>query len=234
MSSFLDDIQSSELALLRIAQSQDFKSEIELLMWNKSLPARSSILSLHQFLDDYSILRVGGRLRNSSFNMGKIHPILVSPKHSLTKFILRNIHFKPVRWSTSHFWKRCSVEYINTATLRMEARSTKHSAWYFSPHQGSTATVTVLTIRPHWMSSLLLRWNYQSCVHKNLQSDDAQLLLMCVHFLYKTNCVVSFVLHKSNYLFFSYLYCHLLTGTDFESCLLRVRAMLEPHYQICY
>lgn len=61
-------------------------------MSNKTLPA--SFLSLHPFLDDQSILRVGGRLRDSSFKLDKKHPILLSSKHSLTKPILKDIYLK--------------------------------------------------------------------------------------------------------------------------------------------
>lgn len=54
--------------------------------------SNSKILSLHPFMDNFGLLRVGGRLANSDFADVKKHPILLSPQHHLTKLLFQFAH----------------------------------------------------------------------------------------------------------------------------------------------
>lgn len=83
--------------------SHEFKSEIELHIWRKSLHVRSTILALHAFLNSHGIIQIWGRLRNSSFNIDKRPSSLFSWKRSLTKLILRDIHLKSCHCGPQQF-----------------------------------------------------------------------------------------------------------------------------------
>ena len=84
------EIEHAEISIIKVLQDEAFKDEIRALLSDKSISARSRILSLNPFLDANNILRVGGRLANSSFLDYKIHPILLPSKHLVTKLIFRD------------------------------------------------------------------------------------------------------------------------------------------------
>lgn len=56
--------------------------------------SKSSLLTLHPFIDEYGLIRVGGRLRLSDFSFGKKHPIVLAKSHALTKLIFRHEHLR--------------------------------------------------------------------------------------------------------------------------------------------
>lgn len=61
-----DELQLSLHHLVKQHQEECFEHELYLLNNKKYLPSKSRILSLRPFVDEKSILRVGGRIQNSS------------------------------------------------------------------------------------------------------------------------------------------------------------------------
>ncbi|KAK9721104.1 hypothetical protein QE152_g21718 [Popillia japonica] len=59
------ELRTSMNILLKIAQQQTFKAELQLLQTSKSLCKSSTILSLNPFVDNEGLLRVGGRLKHA-------------------------------------------------------------------------------------------------------------------------------------------------------------------------
>ncbi|KAJ8911369.1 hypothetical protein NQ315_011662, partial [Exocentrus adspersus] len=88
----VEEVDEAFSKLILIAQADSFSDEYNALQRDQSLPSTSKILSLHPFLDNHRILRVGGRLSNSDYPYSKKHPILLSPKHHLTKLIFESEH----------------------------------------------------------------------------------------------------------------------------------------------
>ena len=90
----VQDLANAELIILKSAQDQSFKAEIESLKGKngKVLPRSSSIYSLDPFLDTNGILRVGGRLRNADFGDSLKHPVIISKSHKVSDIIIRYIH----------------------------------------------------------------------------------------------------------------------------------------------
>lgn len=89
------EIQSAFLLLIRISQLSFFNKEYVCLQQNKPLNRKSKILSLSPIFDKTnSLIRVGGRLSNSNFNYDKKHPILLHPKHNITKLIFKSEHLR--------------------------------------------------------------------------------------------------------------------------------------------
>lgn len=88
----LQEIRRAEQVLIKIVQNQEFRSEVEALKSKRQLKSNSKLISLHPFLDSEGLLRVGGRLRKSSFDWDKVHPLLLPSKHLLTRLILQDIH----------------------------------------------------------------------------------------------------------------------------------------------
>lgn len=80
--------------LVKFVQSQNFFKEIHSLNKNKSLHPKSTILSLNPFIDKNGLLRVGGRLAQSTFSFDKKHPMLLPKKDHLTNLIVASEHVK--------------------------------------------------------------------------------------------------------------------------------------------
>lgn len=92
--SFLSNVEmhAAEKIFLKIAQSESFAEERILLLAKKSLPPKNRLRSLSPFCDEDNIIRVGGRLANSSYDYNVQHPILISSKHHLCKLIFEMVH----------------------------------------------------------------------------------------------------------------------------------------------
>ena len=89
----LEEVNYSMDILVKLAQRESFPEEIRDLSKSSSVNPKSKLLSLTPFLDQ-GLIRVGGRLKHSSFSFGKKHPIILSSKHHLTYLILKYEHAK--------------------------------------------------------------------------------------------------------------------------------------------
>lgn len=78
--------------LIHISQTNAYPLEYNALLKKRPLDKKSKILSLNPFLDNKGLLRVGGRISNSSFNFEKKFPIILSSKQRLTLLIFEHEH----------------------------------------------------------------------------------------------------------------------------------------------
>jgi len=62
------------------------------LRQGRILKTSSPLLGLHPLLDDKDLLRVGGRLRHAPLPFDQLHPILLPPRHILTRLIIEREH----------------------------------------------------------------------------------------------------------------------------------------------
>ena len=87
-----DDLHQSELFIIKEVQNECFGREITGL--KKGIPAHrsSSLASLNPFLDEHGILRVGGRLKNSSENYEEKMPILLPKNHHISTLLVHKFH----------------------------------------------------------------------------------------------------------------------------------------------
>lgn len=88
------ELHSALLTLLRLSQAESFSSELNNLQNAIPISSKSKVLSLNPFLDDCGLIRVGGRLRNSLYDYEKKHPIIISPRHHLSKLIFNSEHIR--------------------------------------------------------------------------------------------------------------------------------------------
>ncbi|XP_075163307.1 uncharacterized protein LOC142235939 [Haematobia irritans] len=92
-----DFIQTEEIVfvkhrLILLAQQTAFIREIECLIEKRPISRKSSILSVNPFLDNSGLLRVGGRLSNSSLNYDEKHPVILPGKSKLAELIILFTH----------------------------------------------------------------------------------------------------------------------------------------------
>lgn len=90
----LDELNESKKRILRIAQRESFEAEIRELKKSQQVSTSSKISDLMPFLDNEGLIRVGGRLRNSTLEYGRKFPIILSGCHPLTELIIRAEHLK--------------------------------------------------------------------------------------------------------------------------------------------
>ena len=88
------EVNKAEVHWQATSQSHSFQKEIESLKKKKVVSRASCLRTLHPFLDDSGLLRVGGRLRNSQFAFSRRHPVILLGRHPLTKLIIRAEHVR--------------------------------------------------------------------------------------------------------------------------------------------
>ena len=87
--------KEAEVLIFKELQRTAFKNEVLSLSkkeQNAKLPRQSSLLKLDPFIDEQGLIRVGGRLENSTLPFDVKHPIIL-PKHSeITELIIGHFH----------------------------------------------------------------------------------------------------------------------------------------------
>jgi len=87
----VSDLQGGTLLLLRHVQRSHLWDDIKSLL-SRGMVHSSSLASLSPFIDQFGLLRVDGRLRNSSLDFNGRHPIILPRSHSVTIAIIT--HFQ--------------------------------------------------------------------------------------------------------------------------------------------
>ena len=88
------ELDEATITLLREAQVNDYSQEIEDIRKNGVVSRGSSLKTLNPFLDEKQLLRVGGRLERSLLEFEQKHPVILPPKHNVTRLILEEMHRK--------------------------------------------------------------------------------------------------------------------------------------------
>ncbi|XP_036070983.1 uncharacterized protein LOC118599568 [Oryzias melastigma] len=85
------DVQAAELHVLRQSQIESFPEEVEKLAAGKPISKQSRLLMLAPEYDKaVALIRVGGRLRRAEdLDPDMIHPIILDPKHQVTKLLIQ-------------------------------------------------------------------------------------------------------------------------------------------------
>ncbi|KAH8315771.1 hypothetical protein KR067_001619, partial [Drosophila pandora] len=94
------DIKAGSHLLLRLVQRVYFWDDIKELQNGKEISSASILATSSPFLDKLILLRVGGRLRNSTLDYDSRHPIILPRSHPVTRAIIvdfheRNLHTGP-------------------------------------------------------------------------------------------------------------------------------------------
>ncbi|GFW88895.1 integrase catalytic domain-containing protein [Trichonephila clavipes] len=89
-----DEIKKSTEFLAKIAHLSEFKAEIDALKKGKGVSKTSKLRALDPFLDENSLLRVGGRLCNADLSFEAKHQIIIPSKHEFTKLLFEHMHKK--------------------------------------------------------------------------------------------------------------------------------------------
>lgn len=86
------EITRSEISLVKLVQQLRFSQEINDLRTKNRVNNNSKLVNLNPFLDEFGIIRVGGRLKNSDFDYAKKHPMVLPPNDHFTKILITYEH----------------------------------------------------------------------------------------------------------------------------------------------
>ncbi|GFS46734.1 uncharacterized protein TNIN_200841 [Trichonephila inaurata madagascariensis] len=86
------EIKTAEETIIRWVQGIHFQEEIQSIKKQISLPSKSPLRSLHPFIDEHGLVRVGGRLQNSQLRFNSKHPIILPSQHTISELLIKEQH----------------------------------------------------------------------------------------------------------------------------------------------
>ncbi|GFW79874.1 integrase catalytic domain-containing protein [Trichonephila clavipes] len=86
------ETKTAEETIIRWVQGFYFQEEIRGIKKQISLPPKSPLRSLHPFIDEHGLVRVGGRLQNSQLQFNSKHPIILPSQHSISELLIKEQH----------------------------------------------------------------------------------------------------------------------------------------------
>ncbi|XP_017477409.1 PREDICTED: uncharacterized protein LOC108367325 [Rhagoletis zephyria] len=87
--------ETKEARILWLQQAQScFQEDIKQLKRNDEVSSHSKLLQLAPFVDEFGLLRVGGRIRNSELPTETQHPVILPKEHRATQLILIDEHIR--------------------------------------------------------------------------------------------------------------------------------------------
>ena len=89
-----DELQTAFLSCVKLSQSRDYALEIEQLTHHSPVDTSSPLRAPAPFLEDNRVLRVGGRLENSSMPFDEKHPVILDSRCHLARLILNWAHLR--------------------------------------------------------------------------------------------------------------------------------------------
>ncbi|XP_070410207.1 uncharacterized protein [Nothobranchius furzeri] len=84
--------EDAEHCKIKDLQENTYQEELKILNKGIRLPSNNHLYSLDAFLDQDGILRVGGRLSNSSLPSSIKHPAIIPKNHPITKMLIAHHH----------------------------------------------------------------------------------------------------------------------------------------------
>ena len=117
----VDELKEAAQFLLKRAQRRSYNEDIAVLAVGpkETVENTSNLLSLNPFLDDKGMLRVGGRLENSSLSYYQKYPVILSPKDPLTILLLSSRHGTLCHCGPTLLSSSVSAEYYITGVKQL-------------------------------------------------------------------------------------------------------------------
>ena len=107
-----DEVASAWMRIIKHAQQEVFKEEIQAVKTGKELPSGSNLQALKPVLDEDGILRCDGRLRFAECLPWETrYPIIFLRNHWITTLIIKDSHKKSFYTGTNEVLAELSVQY---------------------------------------------------------------------------------------------------------------------------
>ncbi|GFT84638.1 integrase catalytic domain-containing protein [Trichonephila clavipes] len=86
------ETKTAEETIIRWVQGFTFRKKYEALKNRFLCHLKSPLRSLHPFIDEHGLVRVGGRLQNSQLPFNSKHPIILPSQHSISELLIKEQH----------------------------------------------------------------------------------------------------------------------------------------------
>lgn len=110
--------------LLTLTQQVWYKSEYDLISNSKQLPDKNQLKTLNPFIDSDGILRVNGRLSESSLSYSERFPIILPGKSHFCHLYLSHLHITLLHAECNLMYRISQTEFYLT---RMKPRIKKNN-----------------------------------------------------------------------------------------------------------
>ncbi|XP_063541410.1 uncharacterized protein LOC134750209 [Cydia strobilella] len=87
-------MEEIEMRCIRYYQYLMYEDEIKYLKKKGKIKAKSFLIALTPYLDEHGLLRVGGRLNNSSIAEEANHPIIIPSKQHISKLLIKEAQLR--------------------------------------------------------------------------------------------------------------------------------------------
>ena len=88
------DLDQALTCCVKMVQQNSFAQEIKDLMEQQEVASSSSLKTLHPFIDKEGLLRVGGRLQQSTLLYQAMHQMILPANHHFTKLVVSAEHLR--------------------------------------------------------------------------------------------------------------------------------------------
>ena len=88
----VQELEAAEMEIFRYVQKKQYSEIIKSIGKGKNIPKRHHLRKLSPFIDANNLLRVGGRIQNSSATFEVKHPIILPNSSNITSMIVEDIH----------------------------------------------------------------------------------------------------------------------------------------------
>lgn len=141
------ELEHATIILAKITQMRSFPNEYEQLSRNKPINSKSSILSLSPFMCKHGLIRVGGRLSNSSLKFNKKHPIILPKGNHFTELIFRHKHLELLHAPQNLLLNSVREIYWPIAGKNLAKKTVKNCMTCF--RYNSTSQIPIMGNLPH-------------------------------------------------------------------------------------
>jgi hypothetical protein len=87
----VEEINQAGLRIIKLVQEVAFRDESQALAKGQEISRKSKLYCLNPYIAN-GIMRVGGRLKNSSLSINQKHPVLLTKKGHITQLIIAHFH----------------------------------------------------------------------------------------------------------------------------------------------
>lgn len=118
----VQELREATTTLLKISQAQTFAQELQTLSKKSPVHKDSKLASLHPFISEDGLIRVGGRLQNARLPYAQRFPVVLAPSSALTRLTILDAHLKGL-----HAGPQALLSSLNETYWILSARSTVRS-----------------------------------------------------------------------------------------------------------
>ncbi|KAI3366456.1 hypothetical protein L3Q82_000591 [Scortum barcoo] len=98
----LDEFNQASATIIQTVQMEAYSQEIKCTLKKENIPKNSPLYNLDPFVDAHGLLRVGGRLHNSSLDQDEKTPLIIPGKHHIAALLIRHYH-EQIHHQPRHF-----------------------------------------------------------------------------------------------------------------------------------